>query len=179
MTLSEQLRPAVQGITDLFKGVIAAPALASGGKLPPAKPNFQSEVRPPQEQAKFFVPILKAEQQIVTGVVLQPETVDGQGDIYSADVIAEAAHNFLAKYNKQTKLGLQHKSFTQGRFSLVESWLAPMDLVINGTTVKAGAWVMSVKVLDAKIWQQVKDGRITGFSIGGKAKIQRLQPTKG
>lgn len=132
-----------------------------------------------KDVAKMFVEIAKAndEEQTVCGVVLAPETTDAQGDIYSAEVIRKAAFNFLASYNDSTKLGHQHKDFKNwdGRFALVESYLAPMDFALASTLVKAGSWIMTVKVLDPKIWTMVKSGAITGFSIGGKAKVQNLK----
>lgn len=130
------------------------------------------------EGMSVFIPIAKAieEEQTVSGVVLKPETTDAQGDIYSADVIREAAFKFLANYNKDTKLGHQHKDFKnwRARFALVESYVAPHDFVLGDTIVTTGSWVMTVKVLDSKIWEMVKAGKITGFSIGGKARVQKL-----
>jgi hypothetical protein len=117
--------------------------------------------------------ILKAsdEEQTVSGVVLKPEVVDAQGDIISADVIKQAAYAFLQNYNKSTKLGLQHSSFPKGKLALVESYVAPNGIVLGVKTVKQGSWIMTVKVLDAAVWKNVKDGKITGFSIGGRAKV--------
>ena len=125
----------------------------------------------------MFVPIHKAnaEEQTVTGVVLQPEVVDAQGDIMSAEVIRKAAHKFLADYNRVTKLGLQHKDFKK-QFELLESYIAPQELVIKSKTIRKDSWVMTVRVLESKIWQKVKDGKITGFSIGGKAKVRKIAP---
>lgn len=128
------------------------------------------------ESLKMFIPITKAndDEQTVTGVVLQPEVVDGQGDIYDAKVIRKAAHKFLAGYNAQTKMGLMHKDF-KPRFELLESFLAPLDMAIGSKVVKSGSWIIVVRVLDKAIWTKVKDGKLTGFSIGGKAKAQKLQ----
>lgn len=174
---------ALKGIIELLcpeepKKAINAGDLAGGGKLAPVKMPKGSGVRPDEETEKsaLFVPITKAddEQKTVTGVVLQPEVVDAQGDIIGKDVIREAAHKFLDRYNQQTKLGLQHNSFKQGRFALAESFIAPMSFVLNGKTVLEGSWVMAVKVLDANIWKAVKAGKVTGFSIGGKARVQSL-----
>ena len=119
--------------------------------------------------------ILKSdeEKRIVTGIVLQPEVVDAQGDIYSEDVIGEAAANFLADYNRQTELGLQHKMFGND-VQLISSWVSPVDFILGGQTIKKGSWLMSVRILDDKIWEAVKSGKITGFSIGGVAKVQRM-----
>lgn len=118
------------------------------------------------------IPIAKAnsEEQTVTGIVLQPEVVDAHGDIMSADVIRKTAHEFLMNFNKSTKLGVQHSSFPAGKLALAECYLAPSNMSIGASTVKQGSWIMTVKVLDSALWKKVKDGAITGFSIGGKAK---------
>lgn len=116
--------------------------------------------------------IVKAdEEQTVSGIVLQPEVVDAQGDIMSADVIKQAAYAFLQNFNKSTKLGLQHTTFPKGKLALVESYIAPNGIVLGAKSVKQGAWIMTVKVLDPAIWKKVKEGKIAGFSIGGKAKV--------
>jgi hypothetical protein len=132
-------------------------------------------------EKSMFVEIAKAvdEQQTVTGIVLQPEVTDAQGDIYDADVIRAAAYDYLANYNKSTKLGLQHKSFPKGKMDLVECYVAPIEFALGTRIVKAGSWVMTVKVLDSKLWAKVKDGSIGGFSIGGKAKVKDLTKTPG
>ncbi|MGD9749395.1 MAG: XkdF-like putative serine protease domain-containing protein [Acidimicrobiia bacterium] len=127
---------------------------------------------------KFYVPIAKVsttEERTITGVVLQPEVVDAQGDIMDSAVIRKAAHAFLAGYNTRTKPGLMHKDF-KPRFEIVESYLAPQELTINGKMVSEGSWVMTMKVLDDKVWDQIKKGKLTGFSIGGKARVQKLTP---
>ena len=134
--------------------------------------EVDSDEQKPVEK-RITVSIAKAndEQQTVTGVVLQPEVVDGQGDIISAEVIRDAAYKFLANFNRTTKLGLQHSSFPKGKLALVESYIAPISFVLGSKTVKEGSWLMTVKVLDKKLWKKVKDGLITGFSIGGRAKV--------
>lgn len=173
---------------------IDSSALAGGGKLAPAqaapKPKLQEKCgckseesckyseEPEEElQKSIFVEISKSneEQQTVTGIVLQPETTDAQGDIYDADVIRDAAYDFLANFNKSTKLGLQHSTFPKGKMELVESYVAPIEFALGTHIVKAGSWVMTVKVLDSKLWAKVKDGSIGGFSIGGKAKVKNLK----
>lgn len=162
--------------------------LSSGGKKHPARgipggsgimPEDEKKEQEMDVQKSIYVPFIKAsEEQTVTGVVLQPEVVDAQGDIMSADVIKKAAHAFLSRYNKTvkkaSKLGLMHKYFDV-KFELLESWIAPHDVIINGASVKKGAWVITVRVKDAKVWKQVKDGVIKGFSIGGKAKVKQIK----
>lgn len=136
-----------------------------------------------EQTFKRWVPICKVEgeRRRVTGIVLQPEVVDAQRDIISAEAIEDAAHAFLANYNTKTKLGLQHSvapgspvsQFPKG-LHLVESYVAPVDMVLNGRPIKKGAWLMTVFVEDDDVWARVKSGAIRGFSIGGIAKVQRL-----
>ena len=133
--------------------------------------NLQEEQNCVEKQFQISIAKSNEEQQTVTGIVLQPEVVDGQGDIMSADVIQDAAHAFLMNFNKKTKLGIQHQIFKASQLALVESWITPMNLVIGVNSVKQGSWIMTVKVLDSKIWEKVKQGAITGFSIGGKARV--------
>ncbi len=126
---------------------------------------------------QLYIPIVKAneEEQTVTGVVLRPEITDAQGDIMSVAVIRKAAHEFLAGYNAQTTLGLMHKDF-KPQFELYESWLTPVAVQIGTMLVPVGSWILTVHVLDANIWKLVKTGKLGGFSIGGKAKVQKLGP---
>lgn len=174
-----------------IKGLIGSGALNGGGKLKPARglpggsgigskakheePKKVAKAEDGEDVIKIFADILKKtdELQEVTGVVLTPEVTDAQGDIISAAVIEKAAGEFLAGFNKSTKLGFMHKSFNK-KFELRQSFIAPSDMVIGTKVIKQGAWVIVVKVLDKAIWQQIKDGKITGFSIGGKAKVQDL-----
>lgn len=151
----------------------AVPVLKHAGTEP--EPEETSEAF--EEIAKNqYVPLAKAikDQQIIIGIALQPDVVDAHGDIMSAAVIQKAAHRFLASYNKAVKLGVQHKDF-KPRFELLESYIAPITFVLGEKTVKEGSWVVAWKVLDATIWNKIKKGEITGFSIGGKAKVKQLK----
>jgi len=169
---------------------VTSEALEGSGKLQPAAISGSGVKELTEEKGKLeeaelevskrlFVPIQKVndEEQTITGVVLQPEVVDAQGDIISKEVIKNAAHDYLRGYNQVTKLGLMHKDF-KPQFELYESYIAPVDLVIGQKQVKADSWVIVVHVLSKKVWNQVKDGKLTGFSIGGKAKVKKLPASK-
>ncbi len=66
-------------------------------------------------------------------------------------------------------LGLQHAYWGDELGDIVESYIAPQDMTINGQIVKAGSWLMGV-VWSPEAWEMVKSGKITGYSMGGKAK---------
>jgi hypothetical protein len=121
--------------------------------------------------ATFPVSKVVEEKRLVTGVVLEPDEVDAHGDFEKAETIERAAHKFLAEYNRFTELGVQHTMFGELGIQLVESYIAPVDLTFGEEVVKAGSWVITVKVINDTLWQAIKSGAITGFSIGGVATV--------
>lgn len=110
------------------------------------------------------------EERTALGIVLVPEEVDLQNDVYSAEEIRGAAYRFMEKYRN---LSVQHREkfgeLADGRITLLESWLAPVDMTINGIAVKEGTWLMKVRYVDDALWEAVKSGLLTGFSIFGSA----------
>lgn len=112
------------------------------------------------------------EKQIVYGIVLEPEVVDSQGDIYSAAEIEGACHRYLEDFQN---IGHMHATLINQSAVTVESYIAPADFSMGGQTVKAGTWVMAVHVLNDALWKQIKDGDLTGFSIGGWAQRVPVQ----
>jgi len=123
-----------------------------------------------------FVNILKfedggEEERLVTGIVLEPDEIDAQNDTIKAQAIRDTAHGFLAKFNLDSKMGIQHETFGEIGVKLVESFIAPVDMVIGNEKVKKGSWVITVKVLSDVVWEAIKDGSFTGFSIGGTATV--------
>lgn len=110
----------------------------------------------------------------MTGIVLEPDEVDSQGDTIDASEVRKAAHLFLRRYNEGTTLGLMHQEFEDIGIRVVESYIAPIDFELGGQSVKKGSWVMTIHVISDDIWVRIKDGELTGFSIGGVAVIQDL-----
>lgn len=159
----QALPPKVRKVSVEFDQV----SVASGSHV------FSSLIGPARLSKNLYSKIVKAEKRLVTGIVLQPDVVDAQGDIIRAEVIMDAAHNFLSKFNLVTKMGLQHKHTTPN-VKLVESYIAPIDMKIGKKLISKGTWLITVKVLDDQIWAAVTAGKITGFSIGGMAKTQRI-----
>jgi len=131
------------------------------------------------QASKHYIPIVKAvtEKRLVYGVALVPEKVDIQKDIMDADVIQGAAHEFLAAYQVNTQLGVQHKEYHHD-LSLVESFIAPVDFQLGDRMVTKGSWVVCVKVHSDTIWDKVKKGELTGFSVKGVAKVIHLTQSK-
>lgn len=111
------------------------------------------------------IPISKVDnyQHKVAGIVLSPNEIDLQGDICTPEEIEKASDGYMIR--SQT-VGNRHEGAAGA--VVVQNYIAPMDFILGNQPVKKDAWVMVVKINDPVIWQDVLEGKITGFSIGGK-----------
>ena len=61
-------------------------------------------------------------------VVLEPETVDRNGDIVAVDTITESAHEFMLNLSDKT-VNIDHQDNTDTQEAeFVESYILPVDL---------------------------------------------------
>lgn len=119
------------------------------------------------EKSIEFIPLEKADQQIVYGIVYEPDTKDAQGDQASAEEIKKAAYDFME--NAQA-FKVMHKG-KRVKVRILENYIAPVDFTIAKRNVKKGSWMLVTRVLDKKLWQDIKDGNLTGYSMAGYARI--------
>lgn len=119
----------------------------------------------------MFVDICKIDttRHTLLGIALVPEVVDLQGDIMSADVIEKAAHDFLM-WSRETRI--QHiEGYVEG-LHVVESYIAPSTFSIDTRKIKKGTWLVKMLVTNENLWALIKQDKLTGFSIGGKAETE-------
>ncbi|MCY8330760.1 XkdF-like putative serine protease domain-containing protein [Bacillus spizizenii] len=126
------------------------------------QPDFQKEVKVIAKEAD--------EQKLVYGIVYEPDTVDAHGDFMTAAEIEKAAHGFLKDAREIDK---QH-DFQGGVGEVVESYVAPADFEMNGETIKKGSWVLVTKASE-EVWEEIKKGEITGYSMAGVADIAKQE----
>jgi hypothetical protein len=101
----------------------------------------------------------------VLGVVYEPGVVDAQGDWADEEVIAEAAHAFLANGGRLRRM--HREDIRKSEAVLAESFIAPADVQFNGLTVRKGAWVVVVRIVGDRLRDEILSGQLTGFSMGG------------
>ena len=116
------------------------------------------------------------EKRLFYCVVIEPMTEvtkdgDAHGHVMKAEEIEESAHEFMLTGPVIYK---QHIKKTDAK--VVESYIAPIDFTPEGASdlITKGSWVMAVKVLDEKVWEDIKKGKITSFSPGGYGNITEL-----
>ena len=122
------------------------------------KPTFQKEV-------KVFINKDEEEQKLVYGVVYEPDVEDSHDDFMTAPEIEKAAHGFMKDARNIDK---QH-DFNAGVGEVVESYIAPADFTIGDETITKGSWVLVTKASD-EVWEEIKKGEITGYSMAGTAE---------
>ena len=113
-----------------------------------------------------FGRVLKADSEAhyITGVVYEPMVEDTQGNYMTADEIVKAAYGYA---KNGMGADLQHNFEKMEGATVVESYVAKCDEVIEGQEIKKGTWVMTMEITDDTIWEAVQKGEITGFSMGG------------
>lgn len=114
---------------------------------------------------------LDEELKQVLFIAMVPDEVDLHGDTTSVEEVRKACHNFN-QYCR--KANLFHLVQTDS-FSIVESYIAPVDFVLNDKVVKAGTWLTNLQVHSDDVWELVKSGEICAVSIGAMADIEKLE----
>jgi len=117
------------------------------------------------------LPVTKAvdeELKQVTYVAMIPDHTDLHGDYTSENEVRKAKESF----NKSMmRANLFHLVMTD-TFDVIESYLAPCDMVLNDQFVKKSTWLMTLQVHDDTLWQMIKDDEVTGISIGALASVE-------
>lgn len=134
--------------------------------------------------AQIVAPLLKAQDSswtVAYSVVAEPGHVEGGGidadgkvakdasgatiaDVWERDEIRAAAHSFAANGGLTT-----NGHFSDERYGhWCESYLAPVDHVVNGQAVKEGSWVLAfAPTREGRA--AIDAGELTGFSVEGDA----------
>ncbi len=95
--------------------------------------------------------------QVVTGVVYAPDALDAEGDFWSAEAVREACERWNA--TKATLPGAV----------LLDSYVSEHDLTLAGRGVKAGSWVITMRIDDPSRWLTTERDNPSGYSIGWEA----------
>ncbi|GED14867.1 XkdF-like putative serine protease domain-containing protein [Aneurinibacillus migulanus] len=111
------------------------------------------------------------EQMLVYGVVYEPSSedeliLDTHDEYMTAQEIEKAAHGFMMKAQN---IDTQH-DFSSGAGQVVESYIAPADFEVSGEVIRKGSWVLVTKATQ-EIWDGIKNGEYTGYSLAGTATI--------
>jgi hypothetical protein len=149
----------------------AAITAQTGEKLKEKKGIDVQDIHVPGPKIKKNVELMKMdeEKQLIYGVVLVPDVEDLQGDICSKEDIEEAAHDYLVN---SRLIKAQHRAPTDA--DVVECYIAPVDIPLGKGIAPAGSWIMVSKIHSPAMWEAIKKGDITGYSIGGRGTREEI-----
>jgi len=122
----------------------------------------------------FQVPLFKVseEEQIVGGIVYEPMREDVQGDYATEKEIRDACYYYM-EHSKKFKLQHKGQQITQ-KINILENYITPADFEVNKQKVKKGSWILIIRILNASIWKDIREGKITGFSMAGLAHRRKV-----
>jgi hypothetical protein len=126
-----------------------------------------------EEEALFFA---DEDKKIVYSVAMRPnlliprKNINGEPAMvfYTEETIADLQQNFFKK-NYHNGATVNHNGVVNDNMYIFESWIVSnpeKDKATElGLEVKKGDWVTGQKIEDNEVWQKVKEGKLTGFSI--------------
>lgn len=152
--------------------------IRTGIKSPEPRSGRRRQAMTQQAPAVLSILQVDAYQRLVYAVVQTPDSATTPGTMpevelyYPAAVIQQMAHDFMIE-QRQNAIGLQHSEAVTGEVVppegeyavMVESYIAPHDLVIRGRTVAQGSWVTAYKITDDAVFDQILQGRIAAVSL--------------
>ncbi|PHF89990.1 XkdF-like putative serine protease domain-containing protein [Bacillus wiedmannii] len=126
------------------------------------KPNFEKEVRVIKSEDE--------EKRLVYGIVYEPGVLDSHNDFADESTIEKAAHEFMLKYRQIDK----DHDFQAGVGEVVESYIAPADMEVNGETITKGTWILVTKATE-EVWEAIQKGDYKGYSLAGIAETEVIE----
>lgn len=135
--------------------------------------QFSDEV---EEELEFSIDL---EKRIVTGPLMIPDlkifrkptkTRPARYVYYTAETIKETALDFH-KNGRTNNTTANHSTLVEGSV-MIESWFVedPKNdklFALKGKEYPKGTWAVSEYISDDKTWEDVKSGKLKGFSIEG------------
>ena len=116
------------------------------------------------------------DKQVIYSVAMRPNMLIPRKDIngepamvfYTEETVQDLQQNFF-KNNSHNGATVNHDGKVRNDMYIFESWIvtdAEKDKATSlGLDVKKGDWVTAQKIDNAEVWQDVKSGKLTGFSI--------------
>ena len=126
------------------------------------------------EPEKFNFKVTDDEKHIVTGIALRCNVpiyrVAPDGTEYYVLFTKETVEHIMQKFAKDNNafnISVQHELDVKDCY-VVESYLINKERGIvpqEFSDIEDGSWVVSVKIENPKVWEYIKEGNCSGFSI--------------
>ena len=127
-------------------------------------------------QHKVEFKTLDEDKRIVVGLALVPNKKiyrrkkDYEYNIVFSDETVRKASELYLKSLKNNNTTLEHQSLTSG-VSVIESWIVEDERMdksnLYGLNASKGSWVVTMKVDNDNVWDDIKKKKYLGLSIEG------------
>lgn len=135
------------------------------------------------KKQEFKLAEIDKEKRLIMGAALIPnkpiyrQNEDQEYYIYFSKTTVRKASELFFMRGNQNNATLEHQLELKG-LTAVESWIVESEQDksrMYNLNVPMGTWMVSMKVLNDEVWEQVKSGVVKGFSIEGyfADKLQR------
>jgi hypothetical protein len=141
------------------------------------KPAIESDFIALSEQV-VELKVIDEEKKVLMGAALIPnkkiprlDKNDKVYDIWFSEATIEKASQLFLMRNYQNEVTMEHNQKLKD-MSVVESWIiedSEMDKSkLYGFSFPKGTWMVAMKVDNEDVWNDVKSGKIKGYSIEGR-----------
>ena len=111
----------------------------------------------------------------VTGAMMIPEKLIFRVDeneepyyVYFSAATVEKIANKMMREKLLDRVNLEHDPDSPVGAHLIESWITKQDTIDKlGQKIPAGSWMATYQIEDEHIWELIKNGTFSGFSIEG------------
>lgn len=127
------------------------------------------------------------EKHMVVGPVLIPDmpiyrNQDGEEFYiqFSKESIERLAYNYIKQGYNMSSFTTQHQ-YPVNEVSIVESWLKTTENDKSndlGFDCPIGTWFIGAKVNNLEVWEDIKDGKMNGFSVEAFVSLDELKLNK-
>jgi len=157
--------------------------------------DFNSLVDTPAHLKKAFLfneqkqLAFKEDERIVYGVMIAADLpikrIDEEGEyhvIFEAETIKKIREKYIKKgYNNRLNLNHDGKQvvkdvFMLDNFIIDEAKGINVPKLFEGQDLKDGSWIASYKIEDDNLWEDLKQGKYSGFSVEGIFQMIKSKP---
>jgi hypothetical protein len=73
------------------------------------------------------------------------------------------------------------RPLTSKDIKLLENWQTRVPQTIGTQNIQKGTWMTTARILNDDLWREIKEGRITAWSVGMEAmgKVETYQVVEG
>lgn len=115
--------------------------------------------------------VFNEEKRIITGVALRANypiyrSINGESFylIFTPEEIEKMAYRFM-KNQLLNNVNINHSTDVNGIY-LIESFILKADHNMEAfNDIEKGSWMVSYKVENDKVWNDIKEGKLKGFSV--------------